>query len=293
MGRDVENMVGMSAMNRLFLTIAGRVLLNQQGDDLDRQLQHLWVLDEAHTLGYLPELEEFMTNASSKGVCVALAMQSIASFQRLYGHEATEVLLAQCENKAFLRVNDVTTANWASQIIGRGDRFMKSFTGSWSITNRIENSVPVVPPEHLRRLKKGKKPTLNLFNGRLALGGYPIKGFYTGEFGFWQSLSSRYIRNNLMPEAEVKNIIDCEPPLLPTWNYTDIERLNLQNIIGPEEFQDHQQDEDYFKDQQDTQLDELRDSIEEMTNNPSFLDLEEESEETASDEASDDDDINA
>ena len=96
-----------------------------------------------------------------------------------------------------------------------------------------------------------------------------------------------------MPEAEVKNIIDCEPPLLPTWDYSDIERLNLQNLIDPEEFQQQQEDEDYFKDQQNRQLDEIRDSIEEATNNPSFFDVEEESEEAESDEASDDDDINA
>jgi len=271
LGRDVDNKVAMAAMNRLFLTKMGRVLLNEP-DVPDRAPQYLICLDEAHTLGLLDELEEVATNASSKGVILALAMQSLSSFQRLYGKESANAIISQFYRRSYLRLNDTVTANWAADNIGRGDRFLKSFTNGWSITTNIERRVPIVLAEELRRFPPPAKGKPGLFNKLIGRGGTPLKGFYQGNFGFWNKISPDYLSKNLMPKAKgVKAIEPWSVPLMPTWNWGDIQRLHLEKAISKDDFTDHLKDEDHMKQAAANQLASIKADIERSTKDPRFM----------------------
>ncbi|MEO1147774.1 MAG: type IV secretion system DNA-binding domain-containing protein [Cyanobacteria bacterium J06638_22] len=262
LGRDLENRTAMMALNRLFITKAGRVLLNQFGDTLQRDPHTFIVLDEAHTLGVLPEWEEFTTNASSRGVSIATAMQALPSLQRLYGKDGAEAILGQFFHKAFLRLNDTTTAEYASSLVGRGDRFQTYFDGkAWKISERVERNVAIVAPEELRRIPPPAKGKPGFFNRMLGRGGTPLKGFYLGIHGCWSQLSPRYISENLKPKANVPNRVPWEIPPLPTWDYSDIKRLKLDHVISPAEFQQHLSEE--IKTQEDIvqQVDDILDKL--------------------------------
>ena len=115
-----------------------------------------------HTLGDLGvAFLELLTNGSGKGVCIALAAQAYTSLQQLYGREGAETLMGQIYNRGFLRLNDHTTATFASDLIGHGERFRKEYDDKqqkWVTTNRVER-VCVAPADELRRIAppmKGK-----------------------------------------------------------------------------------------------------------------------------------------
>ena len=202
LGLDTENIVATNALNRLFITKMGRVLLNQQADDLDRQPQHFWCLDEFHSLGKLPEFEHFVTRASGKGVSISLAFQALSSLQAVYGREGAETIMGQCFRHSYLRLNDATTAQFASRHIGNGDRFYKAFDGNWILTNKQEKRIPVVPPSEFNRFPAPEKGQPGFLNWLLRRNGTPLRGFYTGNFGFWKNISPEYISKNLMPKAD-------------------------------------------------------------------------------------------
>lgn len=274
LGRDVENLVGITAMNRLFLTIMGRVLLNQEADDLDRQPQHFFVLDEFHTLGFLPEFEEFATNGSGKGVSIALAMQAYPSLQRLYGKEGAEVICGQIFRKAYLRLNDSATAEFASKDMGTGDRFLKSYTGSWQLTYKLQRDYPVVRAAELGRIPPPAPGKSGFLNRILLRNGQPLKGFYKGLFGFCRRIPSSYISKNLLPKADVPKVLPWEVPLLPTWDYDDIKRLNLEGVIDEADFAEQRQEEEVLARQTQTnsaKLDAIKFRLEDAYSNPKFI----------------------
>lgn len=243
LGRDVEHPVAIAALNRLFLTLYCRALLNAPGNDLEREPHTFFVLDEGHVLGKLPEFEEFMTNASGRGVCVVTALQSISSLQGIYGREGTEAILGQFFHRLFLRLNDQFTADYASVLFGLGSRFSKFFNGNrWEISNQVERA-PLVPSETLRRISppmKGKPGPLNWLFGK---GGIPLKGLYLGTHACEMSLSPRAISKKLMPKANVPDIVAWDIPQLPGWDNDDLKRLHLEKVISPDDFVRHQQEE--------------------------------------------------
>lgn len=243
LGRDVEHPVAIAALNRLFLTLYGRALLNAPGNDMKREPRTFFVLDEFHTIGNLPEFEEFMTNASGRGVSVVTALQSISSLQRIYGREGTEAILGQCFHRLFLRLNDQFTAEYASVLFGLGSRFSKFFNGSrWEISNQTERA-PLVSPEQLRRIAPPMKGRPGPLNWLFGVGGSPLKGAYLGTHACELSLSPRAISKKLMPKADVPDIVAWGIPPLPGWDLNDLRRLHLEQVIGPDDFVRQQQEE--------------------------------------------------
>lgn len=273
LGRDADNQVATAAMNRLFITKFGRVILNRPDNPCGERLpQFLLCLDEAHTLGELAELEELSTNASSKGVCIALAMQSKSSFQRIYGHDSAEAIFGQFYYKVFMRLNDATTSRWASELIGRGDRFMRILVdGKWKQSDHIERRVPVVEPEDLRRFEPPAKGLPGVMNKLLGKGGSPLRGFYTGNFGFWNDIPPKYLSDNLIPaDKNTKAIEPLDIPLLKTWDWSDIERLGLDKIIDKKDFAEQLDEERTMQQSAAVDLERIRKEIEKAMDNPSF-----------------------
>ena len=66
-----------------------------------------------------------MTKGRSKGAAVLLGFQDINGLHEVYGREAANELVGQCNTKALLRLNSPETARWASQLFGASE-FLES-----------------------------------------------------------------------------------------------------------------------------------------------------------------------
>ncbi len=275
---DVKNQTAMTALNRLFITTAGLTLLNQHGNHLSREPRTFLVLDEVHRLEFLPEWEAFATNASSRGVSIAIALQALPSLQRIYGHQGAEAILGQFFHKGFLRLNDETTAEYGSRLIGRGTRFIPDCNSKrGQSANRMESNVPMVPPEDLRRIEppaKGEPGWLNWLMGR---GGTPLRGFYIGNYASWCKISPRFISKNLTQRAKVPNFVPWDIPPLPGWDYDDIKRLKLEHVISTNDFLHHRENESTPLPDQPVNLKEIYESFKDFLNTAHNADVAEDS----------------
>jgi hypothetical protein len=114
LGKDNKAKEGLSALNRLLFKRAQQLLLDQPQQPLNTFV----ILDEVASIGKLDGLSELCTEGRKFGVCIALAFQSYAQLQEIYGEKVSEYVIGQFENKAILRLNDEVTAEWASKLIG-------------------------------------------------------------------------------------------------------------------------------------------------------------------------------
>lgn len=246
LGQDVENLTAMSALNRLIITLYGRFILKLPSNDQNRRPRNIGIYDEFHTIGRIDEFPEFITNGSSFGACNAVAVQSYSSLEEIYGSHLTDVIMGQFFNKAFLRLNDHKTATWASNLIGRAERFKQRYNSQkkqWEDTDLVE-TVQVVTPEELRRESPPEKGAKGLFNRLIGRGGAPLKGYWLGQFGFWQTCWPEQLSKRLGKPADVPDIIPWSIPNLDTWTWEDIERLGLTKVISPEDLPKHQEQEE-------------------------------------------------
>ncbi len=247
LGRDVKNIIAINAYNRLLITLMGLELLNLPGNDEARSPRNFFILDEFHTLGDLglPFLE-LLTNGSGKGVSIALATQAYTFLQQIYGREGAETMMGQIFHKLFLRLNDHTTSAYASELIGTAQQFKQVFDSKqnkWITSDRVER-VKVAPAEDLRRNHPPVKGLPGLFNKLLGRGGSPLTGYAYGQFGYWMKLSPKEISKRLMPKSKDPNVIPWDIPEIKTWNYADLERLGLTEVISLDDFEEHRQQEE-------------------------------------------------
>jgi type IV secretory pathway TraG/TraD family ATPase VirD4 len=116
LGQHYESPVTMAALNRLMLTRLSQCLLTE-GDVEDLQPRTFLFLDELQSL-HVDYLETLVEQGRSKGICLIGAFQSIQAMYKQYGKETADAMLGQIRHKAFLKLSDATTAEWASQQFG-------------------------------------------------------------------------------------------------------------------------------------------------------------------------------
>jgi type IV secretory pathway TraG/TraD family ATPase VirD4 len=116
LGQNQDSPVTMSALNRVILGRMSQCLLTE-GDTENRQPRTFLFLDELQSL-HLDHLESLVEQGRSKSICVIGAFQSIQAMYKQYGKETTDAMLGQIRHKAFLKLSDSVTAEWASQQFG-------------------------------------------------------------------------------------------------------------------------------------------------------------------------------
>lgn len=239
LGRDPENAMAINALNQLFMIRLSEYLLKRTPRDMDT----LICLDEVHTLGRLPadKFSFFITNARKYGVSMLLACQSYASLIQTYGQELAETITGQLMWKAFLRMNDRTSQEFATATLGYGERFQqlvgRGFLGRDAIyeTTTVEWA-PIIAPSDFLRLAPPDPVTKT-----------GLTGFYTGLFGYWYTMPSKFIGTNLKKPDNSGPALQAMPieyQHLQPWSYDDIRRLKLDGIISPDDHQVHQAEEE-------------------------------------------------
>ena len=244
LGRDVENMLVLSAMARLIVTRMQQIILNRP-DKTTPDVEDLFVIDEAQTVGYQPFLREYCTNARSKGGAILMATQTKSSLVNVYGESETEEILGQFTYRGYLRMNDPTSRQFCSQSIGNGERFKiekKKVLGGafelWRETDELE-TVPIVPPEDFGRIPPPDPYTKT-----------GVTGFFHGDdISYWHTLSSPEISKRLKPrDKSTPDFIPADNKMqhLKTWNAADLERLGLTHVNSPEAHHQHIREEGLY-----------------------------------------------
>jgi hypothetical protein len=146
-----------------------------------------------------------------------------------YGDNLPAELTGQCNQKAFLRIEDPDTAQWAAKCIGDEDlrERNRSFSeggsadgdNSWNRTvDERLSTRPTVMPDEIRTL-----PPTNERNG--------LSGYYTcPQYGAWRYTHPGEVLAEalLAPESNVPDFIPRNAPqTIALWAEADLARLNL------------------------------------------------------------------
>ena len=81
----------------------------------------LLCIDEFPQLECMPAMISALTTLRSKGVTMALCVQSLASLEATYGHNEARVILDACGYKVIRNANDVESQKYLSELIGTTD----------------------------------------------------------------------------------------------------------------------------------------------------------------------------
>lgn len=133
MGNDESARASIDPLNQALFQRAGELLLNQPTITGNSGVDQTWViLDEVREAGKLPLLSRLLTKARSHGVTVVLSFQDIEGFKAEYGESVAYEIVAQCANKAILKLESPESAKWAVALFGEYRGPEESDGRSWS-----------------------------------------------------------------------------------------------------------------------------------------------------------------
>lgn len=105
---------------RVIFEFASQLLLNESPDTDDSR--RTWVLvDEAREAGRINGLRALLNQGAGNGVRVVLGFQDFDGFVEVYGQHGAAEVTGLCSNKAILRLESPSTAEWASRVIGEAE----------------------------------------------------------------------------------------------------------------------------------------------------------------------------
>ena len=231
LGNDDSARQAIDCINRVIFQRATELVLSEPNS---RTRRTWFFLDEVREAGKLDGLSRLMTKGRSRGAAVCLGFQSVLGMEATYGREVAHEILGQCSQKAFLRMEDESSAKWASATIGQYEQveIVRGQSGGFArAVNRSANeqyrTADLVMPSELLSI-----PPTTMEAG---LTGY----FLTPHVGAWkQTLDLQAL---LLPgpvEArEVPDIIQRaeSDQYLASWQQEDCHRLGLECELEQEQ----------------------------------------------------------
>lgn len=113
-----------------------------------------FILDEFPNIGQIPDFEKKMSTIRSRGLNVSILFQSITQLMEKYPHGKWETILNNCDTKLFLGCNEMTTAEFISEMSGEVTQRVHS--ENKSTTGESEGSATgkrrLILPDEVRRL---------------------------------------------------------------------------------------------------------------------------------------------
>jgi type IV secretory pathway TraG/TraD family ATPase VirD4 len=148
LGHSHQQAEATAAIVRAFFYRLTRVLL----DSPDTDYPQSWIfLDELPTPGKLDGLHDLLSKGPSRGVVPVLGFQDIGSMRYIYGPDLTQAFNAFAAHKAFLRIDDPDTAEWASRHFG--EHYLKVPLWNHSRTSGAQASSTISVGEHLLKVR--------------------------------------------------------------------------------------------------------------------------------------------
>ncbi len=123
LGNDESARAAIDPINRILISRAVEITLSQddlkpEQVDLGENFTFFW-FDEIREAGRLDSLPRLLLKGRSKGASVFLGLQSNGGLSAVYSPEVAAEMLGQFGCIGVLRLNDPTTAMWASDVFGR------------------------------------------------------------------------------------------------------------------------------------------------------------------------------
>jgi len=148
LGHSHQHAEATTAIRRAMFGRLSQLLL----DEPDYDTPQSWLFfDELPSAGRLDMLPELLSKGPSRGVVAALGFQDISSLRHNFGPDLAQAISSFCGFKAFVRINDPETAEWASKHFGESD-VLRHFVGrSWTDGRYPSSTVSVSP--HMDRCR--------------------------------------------------------------------------------------------------------------------------------------------
>lgn len=119
LGNDEKMRSSLDTVNQLIVSVIAQNALSMS----ESATRMTWLFfDEFREAGKLDGLPKLIMRGRSKGCCVVLGFQDIQGVRDVYGDNVGDELVGQCGNKALLRIESPTTAEWASKSVGEKEQ---------------------------------------------------------------------------------------------------------------------------------------------------------------------------
>lgn len=119
LGNDEAARSSLDPINQAIFQRASELMLNQPSIERSTSVDRTWViLDEVREAGKLPVLSRLLNKARSHGITVVLSFQDIEGLKAEYGESVAYEIVAQCGNKAILKLDSPESAKWAVGVFG-------------------------------------------------------------------------------------------------------------------------------------------------------------------------------
>lgn len=158
LGNDEALRGPLDALNRVIFQRMVELVLAEPESDQNRTW---FFIDEVKEAGRLDALSRLMTKGRTKGARVVLAFQTIEGLRAVYGEELANELAGMATNKALLRTDSPTTAQWAAHVIGEHEHREWTRTISRGIGSGASRTEHIVKRETVLASELMQLPTAN------------------------------------------------------------------------------------------------------------------------------------
>jgi len=146
-----------------------KLLIQQIHDQLmtappgkDEPFQVLMMIDEFRQLGRMDDLVSKLTINAGYGFRMCLILQDVSQLDELYGKAVRETTISACQIKLFIRINDMATSEYVSEMLGSRTQEVATPTiraGHGGLFSRRDRSIhyierPLRAPQELREMSE-------------------------------------------------------------------------------------------------------------------------------------------
>jgi type IV secretion system protein VirD4 len=146
-----------------------KLLIQQIHDQLmsslpgrDEPFQVLMMIDEFRQLGRMDDLVSKLTINAGYGFRMCLILQDVSQLDELYGKAVRETTVSACQVKLFIRINDMATSEYVSEMLGSRTQEVATPTirsGHGGMFSRRDRSIhyierPLRAPQELREMSE-------------------------------------------------------------------------------------------------------------------------------------------
>lgn len=137
LGRDEDFKAPLDALNRVIFNQLVQLSLKQPNTE---RANTWFFLDELREAGKLDRINALIVEGRSHGIRVVIGFQDIDGLREVYGEHAANEIAGVCVNKAFLRLDSESTAQWAAKLIGDAEHREFTTTVSSNVQNNRETT---------------------------------------------------------------------------------------------------------------------------------------------------------
>ncbi len=115
----------------------------------------LLLLDEAGRTA-VPHLSDYASTVCGRGISLWIAVQDLSQLEEIYGRHKAKTLRNNCDTQIYYRPNDLDTAKYLEERLGRKSDYAQSKTsrdGKETSQGQSEQGVPLLTARNIMELK--------------------------------------------------------------------------------------------------------------------------------------------